>query len=901
MTAETTINEDTSPNHPVCLASVQEFISSVFSDGDWVEFRALRDKDSGKKVHTLYRQIPLDEEDSNLIEWFDAHNLPGWSLYVGGNPRKQGKGSGACNAACDKDVDTFNSLFADFDDAAPNGALLRIESAGLPEPTLLISSGRATGTHAYWVFQEPLQDSEVWKKLQIALIRAVKSDRSIKNPSRIMRLPGSHNHKRGAPCRVLKQYKEFINWQAIGLEPSEEVITFRAEYDPERQPVLENLNNTTLAFLTEITPEGERNNRLVAAAFDYNANNFPIEEAINDLALDRAVERDGLSEAEAVRTVHSAYRKQATPSFTRTVVEEFSASDLTKSLNQDRGMAPDGWNPSHDNTEVAVRIKSDHDRTPSARPDHRPSDPRDRVLVSNVATKVVMENGRRKVVTLYKTVDDIASDMSEALGGYPRRSSSTGVFAIKETKKSKIELWPILDTNDLFALLHDRAIVRWSRGECETLQGDTLSSITKSEFYRWVKDNVEPSYDGVSEYPHVPPRPSTFYIPTELPEPNGECLDTFIAALNPATEIDRRLMVAAMMTPGWGGPPGARPMFVFASDYGQGSGKTETAKGIGRLWGGSTALDYEDNWQNISKRIMSSDDWLSRVFLFDNIKGKFGGSAIEAAVTAEYLTGHKMFVGTVKRPNDATFFLTFNMPEMSRDLAQRAIIIKIGKPRSGDFIEWASNFVQEHRLQLISDLLQLLRQPAEKVVSMKFADRWRAWQRDVLSKVPGGDVDELAAEIIERRPGADADAEEACSIVQAISDHLLSFNRRVDDEDQTEVTGAEIVKVMEKSGNWRANDSFSEAANARKCMSVVKGKLLGRGVLMPVEVTGGNGQKRPKKVRVNDEGRPTGSRSRSQSIVYGWFWSRAHEVLGSFTEFESVSTNEGGSADDIPI
>jgi hypothetical protein len=360
-------------------------------------------------------------------------------------------------------------------------------------------------------------------------------------------------------------------------------------------------------------------------------------------------------------------------------------------------------------------------------------------------------------------------------------------------------------------------------------------------------------------------------------------------------------MVAAMMTPGWGGPPGARPMFVFASDYGQGSGKTETAKAIGRLWGGGTALDYEDNWQNISKRIMSSDDWLSRVFLFDNIKGKFGGSAIESAVTAEFLTGHKMFVGTVKRPNDATFFLTFNLPEMTRDLAQRSIIIKIGKPQAGDFIEWASIFVNEHRLQLISDLLQLLRQPAERVVSMKFADRWRAWQRDVLSKVPGGDVDELAAEIIERRPGADADAEESCAIVQAITDHLIVFTRRTGDEDITEVTGAEIVKVMEKTGNWRANDSYSDASNSRKCMSVVKGKLLGRGVLMPVEVSGTNGQKRAKKVRVNDEGRPTGSRSRHQSIVYGWVWAKAEEVLGSFTAPDSLPEPLGGSGDDLPI
>jgi len=899
---------NTPPNNPVFFSSAEQHIRTIFNDGDWIEFRAIRNNSSSNKVHTLYRQAPIKEDDSSLNEWLTAHNAKGWSLYIGANPRSSNRCSGACNAATDNDVEKFNTLFVDFDDADPEEALVRIESASLPEPTLLVASGRATGTHAYWKFNETISDPVLWRSLQIAMIRSVKSDKAIKNPSRIMRLCGTENHKRGAPCRLLKEGNTYDTWESIGIKPAEEVQSFQSHHDPDREPCTENLNTVTLSYLQEETEDGERNNKLVAAAFDYNANNYPIEQAIQELAIERGVGRDGLSEAEAVRTVRNAYKRKATPSFTRTLVEETTTSDLLSDLNETKGMAPEGYSPDSASSAVAIKI-SESDTgvvggTPNdegkdiTRVDNRPVDPRDRVLVSNVSTKVVMENGRRKVVTLYKPVDEIAFEMSEALGGYPRRSTATGVFAIKETKKERVELWSILDTNDLFALLHDRAIVRWVRGECETIQGDTLSAITKTEFFRWVKDNMEPSYDGVSEYPHVPPRRSTFYIPTELPEPTGECLNEFVNALNPATENDRKLMLAAMMTPGWGGASGARPMFVFTSDYGQGSGKTETAKAIGRIWGGSATLDYEDNWQNISKRIMSSDDWLSRVFLFDNIKGKFSGSAIEAAVTSEFLTGHKMFVGTVKRPNDATFMLTFNLPEMSRDLAQRAVIVKVGKPLAGDFVEWACQFVEEHRLQLISDILHLLKQTAKKVVSAKFADRWRAWQRDVLSKVPNCDVDELAAEIIERRPGADADAEEASSIVQAISDHLILYARRKDSEDITEVTGAEIVKVMEASGNWRANDSFSASANSRKCMSIVKGKLLGRGVLMPIETEGKDGQKRPKKVRVNEEGRPSGSRSTTQSIVFGWVWDKAEEVLGSFSSPEDL---EDALTNDLPI
>ena len=406
-----------------------------------------------------------------------------------------------------------------------------------------------------------------------------------------------------------------------------------------------------------------------------------------------------------------------------------------------------------------------------------------------------MDNGRRRIVTVYKTIDQIGRDMSEALGGWPRRSKATGPFAVKQTEQGP-EVWSLFDANDLFALLHDRSTVRWARGDCESELGDTLSSVTKTEFFKWVKDNISPAYDSIADLPHVPPRAGIYYLPTELPKPTGERLNEFLASLNPATEIDRKLILAAMMTPGWGGPAGARPVFVIASDYGQGSGKTETAKAIGRVWGGAASLYYEDNWQSISKRIMSSDDWLSRVFLFDNVKGKFGGAAIEAAVTSENLTGHKLFVGTVKRPNDATFLITFNMPEMTRDLAQRAIIIKLGKPRSGDFVEWAQDFINEHRMQIIADLLDLLRQPPQGDIAPENRDRWGAWQRDVLRRVPGIDPNRLAAEIVERRPVADAEAEEASEIVQAIGSYLKAEGRKVEGFDSSEITSVEIVRVM---------------------------------------------------------------------------------------------------------
>jgi hypothetical protein len=272
------------------------------------------------------------------------------------------------------------------------------------------------------------------------------------------------------------------------------------------------------------------------------------------------------------------------------------------------------------------------------------------------------------------------------------------------------------------------------------------------------------------------------------------------------------------------------------------------------------------------------------------VKGKFGGAAIEAAVTSEFLTGHKMFVGTVKRPNDATFFVTFNLPEMSRDLAERSVLIKLGPPKAGDFVEWSVDFVKENRLQLIADVLDLLRSPAQEIRNEN-RDRWSAWQRNVLARVPDCDPNALAASIIDRRPAADAEAEEASEIVMAISVYLKAESRGVGE--MSEVSVAEIVRVMEESGNWTVNENFSKSSNSRKCMSIVRDKLLGRAVLLPIEQETPSG-KRPKKVRVDDTGRPTGHRTGKQSMVYGWVWARAEEVCGGAFDKDSYES-------DLPI
>lgn len=184
---------------PVDFSQAQQQVNTLFADGDWIEFRALA---KGGGAASIYRQAPIEKDDARLIDWLAIHNTNDWSMYFGANPRSKSTGSGAMGCAKDLDIETYRTNFVDFDDANKAEALKRIGTAGLDAPDLLVSSGRSDGTHAYWFCAEKQTTAE-WKSAQCKLIESLGSDKCIKNPSRIMRLCGTMNHKRNAQCQLL--------------------------------------------------------------------------------------------------------------------------------------------------------------------------------------------------------------------------------------------------------------------------------------------------------------------------------------------------------------------------------------------------------------------------------------------------------------------------------------------------------------------------------------------------------------------------------------------------------------------------------------------------------------------------------------------------------------------------
>tara|TARA_A100000164_G_C21858013_1_gene748589 strand:+ start:374 stop:1390 length:1017 start_codon:yes stop_codon:yes gene_type:complete len=87
----------------------------------------------------------------------------------------------------DIEITQCRAFFVEWDDIPKEEQLYIYKELNLPEPTFQVETGKSI--HNYWVLKKPVSQL-IWKPIQKRLVDYTKSDPSIKNPSRVMRLPG---------------------------------------------------------------------------------------------------------------------------------------------------------------------------------------------------------------------------------------------------------------------------------------------------------------------------------------------------------------------------------------------------------------------------------------------------------------------------------------------------------------------------------------------------------------------------------------------------------------------------------------------------------------------------------------------------------------------------------------
>ena len=142
---------------------------------DTVFFRAIGPNGARKLDGTLVHQ--LDE--------LQTLNSEGYGIYFVVN------GGGHADA----NVKTGRATFYEHDDLDKPIQIDLWQTLGLPEPTFQIDTG-GKSIHSYWVLNHPMPIAD-WKVLQKDLLEFANADRSIKNPSRVMRLAGFNHQKTG--------------------------------------------------------------------------------------------------------------------------------------------------------------------------------------------------------------------------------------------------------------------------------------------------------------------------------------------------------------------------------------------------------------------------------------------------------------------------------------------------------------------------------------------------------------------------------------------------------------------------------------------------------------------------------------------------------------------------------
>lgn len=153
----------------------------------------------------------------DAADWAESMNNLGYNLYAVRNPIR----ADLTGSATDADIIGAFFLWADCDDPAAVDNVRRFDG---PQCSASVVTGDqpSTRVHLYWQLSEPVTDMSAWRDMQTRIAAHFGSDRTVVNPSRIMRLGGTVAYP--AKHKVERGYQKFLT-------------TFRNSYSTPRDPV----------------------------------------------------------------------------------------------------------------------------------------------------------------------------------------------------------------------------------------------------------------------------------------------------------------------------------------------------------------------------------------------------------------------------------------------------------------------------------------------------------------------------------------------------------------------------------------------------------------------------------------------------------------------------------------
>ncbi|MDP6558262.1 MAG: hypothetical protein QGG71_26600, partial [Pirellulaceae bacterium] len=164
-------------------------------------------------------------------------------------------------------------------------------------------------------------------------------------------------------------------------------------------------------------------------------------------------------------------------------------------------------------------------------------------VVTNAIVKV--GNGEEKPKKFPLRLNEIIARTRHQTGDWPRRMGNVLFIDDQQHGISFFDKSP-----QLFGwFAHKVGRVAWHGGPSSVKQPELFA-----EYQR-----TATSYLSVEPLPHEPPMPNRYYSGADIRAGDGSKLHELVDRFCPATDIDGDLILAAFLTPGWGGPAGCRP------------------------------------------------------------------------------------------------------------------------------------------------------------------------------------------------------------------------------------------------------------------------------------------------------------------------------------------------------
>lgn len=382
-------------------------------------------------------------------------------------------------------------------------------------------------------------------------------------------------------------------------------------------------------------------------------------------------------------------------------------------------------------------------------------------------------------------INALVADIRRRFFGFPHRIGE--VLFDHDRKTNRVSI--IRDCNQLFAWVSQKSgrNYRWRRIE---------GTVSREELFAALYNTAQP-YQMISGVPHWPLRDDVYYTYGKMPAAQAGRLDGFLDLFSFATDEDRALYRVFLATLIYYRPKVDRPIWIFDSDDGQGSGKTKAAEYAALLVGGDDPDCGEPLWvdykqlendqavQVVTKRLLSASGRKKRVFLLDNVEGYFRSPALATLVTQGSISGMAPYGhGEETRPNDIVYVVTCNSATLSRDILSRSMIIRMKRAQStstrwNDSVE---GYIRKYRMEIVAEIVDLLQ--AGLAYELVPATRFATWEMDVMGPVLQDPIslDAVWKHSERAKLDSDADSEEADIIAETVAHKVGDYVQHQDEK-----------------------------------------------------------------------------------------------------------------------